>query len=53
MRWCATLPPVVGTTSRPSNSCPKAWPGEPESVHAELHELKAQIEQRFSQPTLF
>jgi hypothetical protein len=32
---------------------PKAWASEPQSVHAELRELKAQIERRFSQPTLF
>ncbi|MGE0290440.1 MAG: hypothetical protein AB7F35_25460 [Acetobacteraceae bacterium] len=32
---------------------PKPWLGEPQSVHDELRELKAQIEQRFSQPTLF
>ena len=32
---------------------PKAWASEPQSVHDELRELKAQIEQRFSQPTLF
>jgi hypothetical protein len=32
---------------------PKAWASEPQSVHDELRELKAQIDQRFSQPTLF
>jgi hypothetical protein len=32
---------------------PKAWASEPQSVHDELRELKAQIERRFSQPTLF
>jgi hypothetical protein len=32
---------------------PKAWASESQSVHDELHELKAQVEQRFSQPTLF
>ncbi len=32
---------------------PKARPSEPQSVHAELRELKAQIERRFSQPSLF
>jgi hypothetical protein len=32
---------------------PKAWESEPQSVHQELREMKAQIERHFSQPTLF
>ena len=32
---------------------PTAWADEPQSVHDELRELKAQIEQRLSQPKLF
>jgi transcription initiation factor IIE alpha subunit len=32
---------------------PKAWSSEPHSVHEELRELKAQIEQRLREPTLF
>jgi hypothetical protein len=30
-----------------------AWPSEPQSVHAELRELKSQIERNFLQPPLF
>jgi hypothetical protein len=32
---------------------PKASPTDPQTVHDELRELKAQIERRFSQPALF
>jgi hypothetical protein len=32
---------------------PKAWASEPQSVHDELRDLKAQIERRFRQPSLF
>jgi hypothetical protein len=32
---------------------PKAWASDPQSVHDELRELKAQIEDKLRQPTLF
>jgi hypothetical protein len=32
---------------------PKAWENEPQSVHDELWDMKAQIEQNFCQPSLF
>jgi hypothetical protein len=32
---------------------PKAWASDPPSVHDELRELKAMIEARFRQPSLF
>lgn len=32
---------------------PKPWASEPQSVHDELREMKAQIEARIRQPTLF
>jgi hypothetical protein len=32
---------------------PEAWPSEPASVHAELRELKTQVEDKLRQPTLF
>ena len=32
---------------------PKPWPSEPQSVHDELRELKAMIEAKFRQPSLF
>ena len=32
---------------------PKAWEGDPHSVHDELRDMKAQIEKNFCQPSLF
>jgi hypothetical protein len=32
---------------------PKAWDSEPDSVHNELRELKAQVEQALRAPMLF
>jgi hypothetical protein len=32
---------------------PKAWPSHPPSVHDELRDLRAMIEARFRQPSLF
>ena len=32
---------------------PKAWGSEPQSVHDELRELRAMIEAKFRQPSLF
>jgi hypothetical protein len=32
---------------------PTAWGSEPQSVHDELREMKAQIERNFCQPSLF
>ena len=32
---------------------PKAWASEPQSVHDELRELRAMIEAKLSQPSLF
>lgn len=32
---------------------PASWPGDPQSVHDELREIRATIEREFRQPSLF
>ena len=32
---------------------PSPWPGDPQSVHDELREMRATIERAFAEPTLF